>query len=138
MSEEHYVTASGAKRSKKQKPWHLVPKAALDELVERLALGAEKYGENNWKKGDAEFIRETFNHLYDHVLSIAETGEINDAQLSAIAANWAFLCWFKKFKRDEFDKVFHNQDALEVSTATRARLVEVFGTPSSKDKRRQK
>lgn len=120
MSEEHYITTSGAKRSKKQKPWHLVPKAALDELNDRLALGAERYGENNWKKGDAEFIRETYNHLVDHVLSLGELGEMDDRQLSAIGANWAFLCWFKKYKREEFDKVFHSKQKHEVEAATKA------------------
>ena len=35
----------------KKAPWHLLPYAALSEVVNVFWHGAQKYGERNWEKG---------------------------------------------------------------------------------------
>jgi hypothetical protein len=76
--------------------YELIPKEALDALARRLALGAERHGENNWKKGGAEFKKATIRHLLKHIYDYLEQGNANDANTDAIICNAAFLCYFEK------------------------------------------
>lgn len=43
----------GRKDDGSKAPWHLLPYDALDEIVEVLRYGAEKYAPRNWEKGMA-------------------------------------------------------------------------------------
>jgi hypothetical protein len=83
-----------------QERYDLIPKEAIDAIARRLALGAQKHGENNWKSGGAEFRKATINHLIKHLLNYAEQGNADDANSDAIICNAAFLCYFES--RDPF------------------------------------
>ncbi len=83
----------GATRTPKAERRELMPKTAIDALARRLALGAEKHGVNNWRKGGTEFRLATINHLLDHVFEYLEHG--GSENTDAIICNAAFLCEFE-------------------------------------------
>lgn len=45
--------SEGHKADDGKLPWHLLPPDALEEIVEVLEFGANKYGDRNWEKGMA-------------------------------------------------------------------------------------
>src|ERR1700719_4656443 len=81
------VTKSGATRSNKVPRYDLIPREGLRRVAERYTMGAEKHGENNWRKGvrDPEFIQQCKNHLIDHMWLYLQQGNINDDNLAAVA-----------------------------------------------------
>lgn len=96
MSEGKVVFKSGASRTENFYRYDLLPKEALDRWAQRMTEGAIKHGDNNWRRGlaDPEFIRETKNHLFHHVLEYLHNGCSQDDNLAAIMCNAAFLMWF--------------------------------------------
>jgi hypothetical protein len=86
----------GATRSEKPERRELIPKAAIDALARRLALGAAKHGVNNWRKGGEEFRLATLNHLLDHIFEYLERG--GQENIDAIICNAAFLCEYEERK----------------------------------------
>lgn len=84
----------GATRSVKAERRELMPKSAIDALSRRLALGAERHGVNNWRKGGKEFRLATVNHLLDHIFEYLERG--GKENTDAIICNAAFLCEFEE------------------------------------------
>ena len=95
------VSHGGSTRTSKAERRELIPKSAIDAMARRLALGAEKHGEGNWRlslrddKGLDEFRKATLNHLLDHVFDYLENGNVNDAKTDAIICNAAFLCEYE-------------------------------------------
>jgi hypothetical protein len=85
----------GSTRSEMQERYDLIPKEAMDAIARRLALGAAKHGENNWRSGGPEFRKATINHLIRHLLNYKESGNADDANTDAIICNAAFLCYFE-------------------------------------------
>jgi len=77
----------------------LIPREANEALSRRLALGAEKHGENNWKRGGEAFRRATVNHLLNHIYDYIENGNALEANTDAIICNAAFLCTIEAKKR---------------------------------------
>ena len=86
----------GATRSNMKERYDLIPKEAIDAIARRLALGAERHGENNWKQGGPEFRKATINHLMKHLLNYMKSGNADDANTDAIICNAAFLCYFEE------------------------------------------
>jgi hypothetical protein len=86
----------GATRSRKPERRELIPSAAIDALARRLALGAERHGEGNWKLGGPDFRKATINHLIAHCFDYLENGDEFEANTDAIICNAAFLCWYEK------------------------------------------
>jgi len=86
----------GATRSEMKLRYDLMPREAVDALARRLAVGAERHGENNWKQGGEEFRRATINHLLKHCLDYLSGGNSNDANTDAMICNAAFLCFFEE------------------------------------------
>ncbi len=73
MSE--WTSTSGAKRSQKMRRYDLIPLPLLKCIADRLELGAEKYGEWNWKKSiepviDHEYVKDGLNHMQQHLSSL--------------------------------------------------------------------
>ena len=83
----------GSTRSVLNERYDLIPKAAIDGIARRLALGAVAHGERNWESGGAEFVKATKNHLMGHLLNYLATGQQED--LDAIGCNYAFLAHFR-------------------------------------------
>jgi hypothetical protein len=86
----------GATRTAKKDRRELIPKSAIDALGRRLALGADKHGENNWRRGGEEFRKATLNHLLDHIFDYIENGNTTDSNTDAIICNAAFLCEYEE------------------------------------------
>jgi len=93
----------------------LIPGEALRALGRRLALGAEKHGENNWRAGGEEFRKATIGHLLAHLADYVERGNAKDANTDAIICNAAFLCHF------EDQLPFKGAPAVEAKAAARAK-----------------
>lgn len=86
----------GATRSATNVRMELIPAAALRGLGRRLALGATRHGENNWREGGEEFRKATIGHLLAHIADYLEAGNTREANTDAIICNAAFLCHFEE------------------------------------------
>lgn len=84
----------GATRTAKEERRELITKSMMDALGRRLAMGAAKHGENNWRKGGAAFRIATINHLLDHVFEYLEHGGRENTD--AIICNAGFLCEYEE------------------------------------------
>ena len=100
--------SSGATSTKKMPDFTLVPKAALVNVAERLGVGVPIHGRDNWKEGkdDPEYVRDRWNHFWNHALDIQEgKGKFEDLQ--AAICNLAMVCWFRE-NGTGFTQVFPN------------------------------
>lgn len=88
------VFASGAIRSERKPRYDLIRKEFLEGLALTLTEGAEKYGDHNWKQGGEDFVQDTKNHLFAHVLGLL-AGDESEDHLHHAAANLMFLGYFK-------------------------------------------
>jgi hypothetical protein len=86
----------GATRTATSERMELIPAEALRALGRRLALGAERHGENNWRDGGDAFRQATIGHLMAHLADYIENGNRTEANTDAIICNAAFLCHFEK------------------------------------------
>lgn len=109
--QEKQTFEGGATRSVKDSRLDLIPASAARAMGRRLALGAAKHGENNWRGGGEEFRKATINHLLDHIFDYAENGNKNDKNTDAIICNAAFLCEFEE-RRLRADG-YYTKEALE-------------------------
>ena len=85
----------GAVRSERKPRYDLIRPEFLKGLAETLTIGAERYGEVNWQKGGADFIQDTLNHLFEHVLKLID-GDRTEDHISHAAANLMFLAYFRE------------------------------------------
>ena len=88
------VYPSGAQRSADADSarYDLLPLCAVRRWAERMAHGARKHGDDNWKRGFPAGVVE--NHLWNHWLKYLQ-GDRTDDHLAAILCNAAFLMWFE-------------------------------------------
>jgi hypothetical protein len=87
-----------AKSSKVALRLDLVPECFIRRVAERFTLGAENYGEYNYRKGitDEKFIQERINHLKLHLSNFFIRGYADpDDNLSAVASGVAMLMEFE-------------------------------------------
>lgn len=89
-----FVSVSGAKSSSEKPRYDLIYRGFLRRLAQRMAFGAERHGQDNYKQGagDAVYRRDRINHLIEHALKYAEN-DISTDHLSAIAANANILAY---------------------------------------------
>lgn len=105
LAEQKSHYEGGSTRSAKRERYDLVPVEIEEATALRFGLGAEKHGDNNWKKGGAEFIVTCFNHMRGHYTSLVRNGPWHeDDDLGAILWNAGVLTWFRKHKPEEFKK----------------------------------
>ena len=76
------VNKHGGKQSKSPYRFDLIDAPAIFDLAERLAYGAERYEEENWRKIPT---RDHFNHLLAHIYAYLG-GDRQDNHLGAIMA----------------------------------------------------
>lgn len=46
-----HARESAAKHDQGKLPWHMLPREALERILEVYVMGARKYGEDNWRQG---------------------------------------------------------------------------------------
>jgi len=106
----------GNRFNDKKLRWSLVSWKALEPLVQVLMFGAEKYDDNNWRKGLK--YTETCESLQRHLNSFIE-GEDNDKEsklshVGHILCNAMFLSYMTLFRKDlddrYIDKNFKNDE----------------------------
>lgn len=109
---DQIVTVGGAQSSHVPERFDLVPVEGSRLTARRFGEGATKYEPNQWKKGDADFIRERINHLLNHVHKYVENGGHyaeyagGDDDLSAILWAGHALAWFRVNKPVEYLRAF--------------------------------
>lgn len=89
---DHHRFASGARSSEVKPDYRLIPQPALRRLATRFRLGADHYGENNWRSGlqDPSFLRDRLNHAIEH-LALYSNGDRTDDHLAAAMCNLSML-----------------------------------------------
>lgn len=92
---------TGAARSECSTRFDLIPPEAVFELARRFAIGSQKYGDNNWKRG-LTGKNSPLNHLEKHINEYKlERGqgrryaEMSDAHLGAIIWNAAAEIFYR-------------------------------------------
>lgn len=94
---EKTVSKSGASSSKVPR-MDLIPYSALVRLANRFALGLEKHGKNNYRKGlsDKDYVIERLGHVINHAYRLIEKleGRLVDEDDDAAAIAWGgiFAC----------------------------------------------
>ncbi len=83
MKVQKHVFKGGAARSEEKPRYDLIPAAGLRRIALRFTLGAAKFGDRNWEKGGADFIRDIPNHMAEH-LFLYMSGDRSDDHLAAI------------------------------------------------------
>jgi hypothetical protein len=103
---------SGAKSSDSKPPYWLIPREVITAIALRFQFGATKYTIHNWKKGgeDPQYIRDRFNHMYEHMLKFVEGGDAEDNRLDSIVAvliNAVFITYWTIRHPEAVDKAFY-------------------------------
>jgi hypothetical protein len=103
-SKEKVTFEQGATRTHQTARFDLIPAIASLRRAKRFAKGAVEHGENNWRKGGAEFIKSCYAHLESHLNDLKINGNADDDNLAAMG--WAVdaLMWFEEFKPTEFER----------------------------------
>jgi len=83
-----FVTGSKRDSSEGKPRWDLIPQDLLVHVAKWMEQGAEKYGDNNWRKGQPK--REVYNSMYNHMRKYW-AGWTDEDHLSAIIVNAFFL-----------------------------------------------
>lgn len=103
LAEEPKVShEGGATRTVAKTRFDLVPAEAEHRVALRYGQGAEKHGENNWKKGGKDFIKSCLAHAQAHLNAFKQSGNKLDDNLGAALWNISSLCWFESHKPEEF------------------------------------
>lgn len=95
---------TGSKRDTQDgKPrFDLIPPTSLHRLADLYARGAEKYGDNNWQKGQP--MSRVYASLFRHLIAWRE-GKRDEDHMAAVAWN-AFALMFYEDKMPEMDDLF--------------------------------
>ena len=88
--EDVEVFSHGIRRSRLTVRFDLVPPLAIRAIADRMAKGAEKWGENTWRNGDGAYEAACLNHLMNH-LNLHQCGDTTDDHLAAVITNAAML-----------------------------------------------
>jgi hypothetical protein len=95
VKKSRYTFSSGAARSERKPRYDLIPGVALRRLANRYRLGAKRFGDNNWKKGGADFVEDVPNHVIEH-LFLWMSGDRSDDHLAAAAWGCFALMYFEE------------------------------------------
>lgn len=82
--------------------YDLIPPEGLKRLAELYARGAEKYDDDNWKKGQP--YSRAYASLFRHLIQWRE-GDKDEDHLAAVAWNAFALMWYEENK-PELDDLF--------------------------------
>lgn len=114
---------SGALSSKKSLYYNDIPPELLRRIALRYTVGHVKYSDDitmnlNWREGldDEFYVRDRFNHLWEHLVDFSENGNKNDDNLGAIAWCCGFLMEVERIHPKMLRRIirqsrFHGKDA---------------------------
>ena len=96
MSKEIYED-NGRKFDSGKLRWDLLPFDVIEDVVDILTYGAEKYEPNNWQKVAKErYIAALMRHLVAHLKGEILDQESGRSHLSHLLCNAVFLRWKEK------------------------------------------
>ena len=101
------IHENGSARSGTRPPYDLIPREALDAIAERFAVGMERYGRDNWRKGGPEFFRDAVNHAIYHLLDFASgdsSEETPEQNLGAGLWNLVVVCWWERKGKKQWEE----------------------------------
>lgn len=87
---EEKTFQSGAKSEVLNLGLDQIPLESLMEIGKRFVKGEKRYGRDNWKDGDYEWLRERANHAIKHLYSYIQDTEGEDNRVENLAA----VGWF--------------------------------------------
>ncbi len=105
---------SGAQSSSQKAGYWMIPFVVLRAVAQRFDLGAQKYDAHNWKRGceDGAFMRDRFNHLFEHLMKFKEGGDEEDdmeGSIIAVLINAVFLTYWTIMHRKAVEAAFPTQ-----------------------------
>ena len=89
-SKRVFPTGSQRDSRKGKGRFDLIPWSVISDLAKHFETGAEKYGDNNWKKGQP--LSSYFDSAQRHLSQVA-TGETNENHLMAAIWNLVAMYW---------------------------------------------
>jgi hypothetical protein len=94
----------GMRFNKDKRRWSLVDYESLEEMVKVLEFGAEKYDDDNWKKGFnvTEISESLLRHVYAFLKGEDKDPESGLSHIGHIQCNAMFLQYMMK-QKPEFD-----------------------------------
>jgi hypothetical protein len=98
-----------------KRKWSLVDFTSLEEMVECLEFGAEKYGDWNWKKGlpTTEICESLLRHTFSYLNGEDKDSESGISHIGHILCNAMFLNYVQKNLQDKFDNRYKHVEKHE-------------------------
>lgn len=87
----------------------------MREEAERYLLGEKKFGRDNWKNGNVKYIRDRYNHMFEHMLNMRDPRNV-DNNLAAIRWATSALIWFRDNRTDMFKEAMYGQTQVVAVT----------------------
>jgi hypothetical protein len=114
QTEDIKTFTSGAQSSSQKAGYWMIPFVVLQAVAKRFDLGAQKYDAHNWKRGceDGAFMRDRFNHLFEHLMKFKEGGDEEDdmeGSIIAVLINAVFLTYWTIMHRSAVEAAFPTQ-----------------------------
>lgn len=106
QAEKQYVDKKelGVKFDSKKPKWSLLPFEALEEVVEVLTFGAQKYAPDNWKyvpDADARYMDAAFRHMAQYMQGEQYDTETGNNHLAHALCCLLFKLWFDRQQEAE-------------------------------------
>jgi hypothetical protein len=109
--------------------WSLVNFKAIEEMVKVLEFGAEKYDDDNWKKGLP--YKEVCESAMRHLLAFMEGHTLDEethlTHTAHVMANMMFLQFYMDQEMDQFDNRVHkisNWRNVDIHSIKKAKTLE--------------
>ena len=96
------TTSLGTRDNAGKPRWSLVDFDALEPMVRVLEFGAQKYGDNNWKKGlkTTEICESLLRHIIAYLNCENNDSESKLPHIGHILCNAMFLSYMTQFRPD--------------------------------------
>ena len=104
---EEFKTGSVRDTQQGKARWDLMPWEELERVADLYARGAEKYGDDNWRKGQP--MKRTFASLMRHIIAYS-LGKRDEDHGAAVIWNMLSLMWHETNRPDLNDLYGGKQD----------------------------
>jgi hypothetical protein len=106
QSDKQYASKKelGVKFDSNKPQWSLLPFEALEEVVEVLTSGAQKYAPDNWKyvpNADARYMDAAFRHMAQYMQGEQHDEETGNNHLAHAVCCLLFKLWFDRQQEKE-------------------------------------
>jgi hypothetical protein len=113
MSSPMIEYKSGMKRSSRKPRFDLIDSDWLRGVAEVMTEGCDKYGANNWRKGDRDAAIDAVNHLQDHLLLLKD-GDVTEQHIFNLSCNAMFISYYMRQYPDLFQDAKVRQAVADI------------------------